>query len=69
MNIDQMRLLFNLTNDQVRLAEEYFLKSENADIKHCPDHDIEWMDFEPGCYVCIQEREAFQAEKRVKGNE
>jgi hypothetical protein len=64
MDIDQMRLLFNLTNEQVKLAEDYFKRAEDADIKHCSDHDIEFMDFEER-YVCIQEREAFQAEKRV----
>jgi hypothetical protein len=61
MDIDQMKSLFNLTDEQVKLAEDYFLKAENSDIKHCPDHDIEWMDFEPGCYICIREREEFQA--------
>jgi hypothetical protein len=69
MDIQQMKLLFNLTNEQAKLAEDYFLKAEIAEIKHCPDHDIEWMDFEPGCYACIQEREKFEAEKRVKDNE
>jgi hypothetical protein len=64
-----MKLLFNLTNEQVKLAEEYFLKGENTEILRCEMHNIEFMDFEPGCYVCIQEREAFQAEKRVNGNE
>jgi len=57
MDIDQMRLLFNLTNEQVQLAEEYFKRADDVDIKHCPDHDIEWMSFEPGCYMCIRERE------------
>jgi hypothetical protein len=61
LDIQQMRLLFNLTNEQVKLAEEYFLKAENADIKHCPDHDVEWMAFEPGCYMCIQAREEFES--------
>jgi hypothetical protein len=69
MNIDQMRLLFNLTNEQAKLAEDYFLKAENAEILRCEIHDTEFMDFEPGCYACIQEREEFEAEKRVKDNE
>ena len=66
MDIEQMKLLFNLTNEQVQLAEDYFLRAENSEILHCEIHDIEWMDFEPGCYACIQGREEFQAEKEVK---
>jgi hypothetical protein len=58
--------LFNLTNEQVKLAEDFLRQAQDAEILHCDMHDIEWIDFEQGCYACIQEREEFEDEKRVK---
>jgi hypothetical protein len=37
-------------------------KAETAQICYCEMHDIEWFDFEAGCYACIEEKQEFDAE-------
>jgi hypothetical protein len=39
---------------------EYQKKAEIATVLYCTEHELEYFDFEPGCYACIQEKEELE---------
>jgi hypothetical protein len=57
MDIQTIRKVFSLTDDEYKSMIDFQNKAEHAELFYCSDHDIEWFDFEKGCYACAEERQ------------
>jgi hypothetical protein len=60
MDNETIKKIFSLTNDEFTKMVDFQKKAEHAKILYCELYDVEWFDFEPGCYACIQEREELE---------
>jgi hypothetical protein len=55
MNIEEAAQRFNLSDELTERIKEYNKMAENAEVKYCEDHDIEYYDFE-SCYACKEDK-------------
>jgi hypothetical protein len=60
MDNESIRKLLHLNDEEFKKMVEYQKKAEVATVLYCTEHELEYFDFEPGCYACIREKEELE---------